>query len=132
MATAPKNYIEEGKAQMSLLPLDVLRKYIVPAYEEGILKYDRESWRKGFNTSILMDAAIRHLEEFYYQGKDYDLLSPTNKHHLSGVVFCCLSILYSLENFPELDDRPCKKYNQSTLNDALIEQIEQLNEQGTY
>jgi len=132
MATAPKNYIEEGKAQMSLLPFDVLRKYIVPAYEEGILKYDRESWRKGFNTSVLIDAATRHLEEFYYQGKDFDFSSPTNKHHLSGVVFCCLSLLYSLERFPELDDRPCKKYNPSTLNDTLIKQMRQLNGQETY
>jgi len=103
--TAPKNNVAEGKPKMSLLPLDVLKKYVIPAFEEGLIKYQRESWRKGFKTSVLVDAMIRHLEEFYYQGKDYDLSSPTKKHHLSGVVFACLALLYSLENYPELDDR---------------------------
>ena len=106
MNTAPKNNIQEGKPRMSLLPLDLLEKYLVPAYEEGVWKYDRESWRGGFHTSVLIDAAMRHLNEFYWQGQDKDPDSPTEKHPLAGVIFSCLSILNTLETRPELDDRP--------------------------
>jgi len=62
VVTAPKNNIEEGKPRMSLLPLDLLSKYLVPAYEEGVKKYNRESWRDGFHTSIMIDSVLRHIE----------------------------------------------------------------------
>ena len=103
---APKNNLIEGKARMSLLPMDLLRRYLVPAYEEGNKKYRRESWRLGFNTSDLVDAALRHIEEFYWQGEDIDPDSSTEKHHLAGAIFCLLSILNTLEQRPDLDDRP--------------------------
>ena len=106
--TAPKNNVQEGKARMSLLPMDLLKKYLVPAYEEGIVKYDRESWRGGFNTSIMVDAMLRHIEEFYWQGQDTDPDSTTGKHHLAAVIFCALSILHTQETRPELDDRGWK------------------------
>ncbi len=106
MNTAPKNNIQEGKPRLSLLPLDLLEKYLVPAYEEGVIKYERESWRGGFHTSVLVDAALRHLTEFFWLNEDTDPDSPTGKHHLAGVLFCCLSILNTLETRPELDDRP--------------------------
>lgn len=105
--TAPKNNIQEGKARMSLLPMDVLQKYLVPAYEEGIIKYDRESWRKGFNTSIMIDATLRHIGEFFWENCDIDSNSSTNKHHLAGAIFSLLCILQTLDKHPELDDR-CK------------------------
>jgi len=106
---APKNHLAEKKARMSLLPLDILRKYVVPAYEEGILKYERESWRRGFQVSVMVDATLRHIEAFYYAGEDYDLDSESHgikKHHLAGAIFSLLSILHSLDIRPELDDRP--------------------------
>jgi hypothetical protein len=104
--TAPKNNIEEGKPRVSLLPLDILTKYIVPAYEEGVQKYARESWRGGFKTSIMIDAALRHIIAFYYHKEDIDPDSPVGKHHLAGAVFSLLSLLHSLEHYPENDDRP--------------------------
>ena len=103
--TAPKNNIQEGKPRLSLLPLDVLGKYLVPAYEEGVKKYQRESWRGGFHVSVMVDAALRHIEEFFWQGKDVDQDSQTGKHHLAGAIFCLVSILHTLDTRPDLDDR---------------------------
>ena len=106
--TAPKNNVQEGKARMSLLPLDILRKYIIPAYEEGLIKYERESWRGGFQVSVLIDAAMRHMETFFYEGEDFDPDAEKlgiTKHHLAGAVFSLLSILWTLDTRPELDDR---------------------------
>lgn len=78
--TAPKNNVREGKPRPTLLPMDILIKYLVPAYEEGVLKYARESWRGGFYVSVLVDAALRHVVEFYWHGHDQDQDSSTGKH----------------------------------------------------
>lgn len=109
METAPKNNVQEGKARLSLLPLDVLSKYLVPAYEEGIKKYQRESWRGGFHTSVMIDTALRHIEDFYWKGADVDVDSSTGKHPLTGAIFCLISILHALDTRPELDDRILKE-----------------------
>ncbi len=101
---APKNNESESKLQMSLIPLDVLAEMLCPAYQEGIDKYYRESWRKGFRTSVMMDACLRHLTAFYFQGEDFDPEYQT-KHHLGAAVFCLISMYFSVQNFPELDDR---------------------------
>lgn len=104
--TAPKNNLQEGKPQPSLLPMDLLVKYLVPAYQEGLIKYKRESWRAGFQYSVLVDAALRHITAFFWDGEDIDRDSITNKHHLAGAIFCLLSILHTQDTRPELDDRP--------------------------
>lgn len=106
---APKNNVQEGKPRPSLLPMDVLIKHLLPAYEEGVLKYERESWRQGFYVSTLFDAAQRHLNEFFYLGQDIDPGSSTKKHHLSCALFSILSILHTLDTRPELDDRFSRK-----------------------
>jgi hypothetical protein len=106
--TAPKNNRKEGKPRMSLLPLDVLATHVTPAYEEGVLKYERESWRRGFYVSDLVDAAQRHITDFFYKGEDYDPDAAklgVKKHHLAGAIFSLLSILHTLDTRPELDDR---------------------------
>lgn len=107
--TAPKNNTQEGKPRLSLLPLDVLGKYLVPAYEEGVKKYNRESWCGGFHVSVMIDAALRHIEEFYWQGADVDPDSQTGKHPLAGALFCLISVLHTLDTRPELDDRFSKR-----------------------
>jgi len=109
-----KNNIEEGKLQMSLLPLDLIAELLCPAYQEGLVKYERESWRKGFPTSVMMDAALRHLSKFYYEGEEYDCETKEkyniDKHHLGSVIFCCISIYNSLEiDKGRFDDRPMVK-----------------------
>lgn len=109
MNTAPKNHIQEGKPRPTLLPLDVLVKHLTKAYEEGVIKYERESWRQGFQVSVLMDAAFRHMIDFFYSGCDIDTSSPTQKHHLAGAIFSLISILHTLDTRPDLDDRFIKK-----------------------
>lgn len=102
---APKNHVQENKPQPSLLPMDLLIEYLEPAYREGLDKYHRESWRGGFPVSIMVDAAMRHITEFFYNGKNEDPDSSTKKHHLAGAIFSLLCILWTLKTRPELDDR---------------------------
>lgn len=103
---------------MSLLPMDMLEKYLVPAYEEGIAKYYRESWRKGFYVSDMVDAAQRHITDFFWKREDIDPDSPTCKHHLAGAIFSLITILHTLETRPELDDRkPMPETDEATKTD---------------
>jgi hypothetical protein len=108
LKTAPKNNLLEKKPRPSLIPLDVLIKHLCPAYEEGIIKYSRESWREGFYVSVMIDAALRHISKFFYEGEELDkdaLKLGIKKHHLGGALFSILSILHTLDTRPELDDR---------------------------
>lgn len=126
---APKDHVKEDKPRPTLipfdlytryladmnnikmtdLPFDIFLQYMTTAYEEGIIKYFRESWRNGFPVSVMVDAALRHITEFFWNGNDYDMKAPTRKHHLSGAIFSLTCILQTLETRPELDDR--KKNN---------------------
>ncbi len=76
---------------MSLLPLDVLTELLVPAYEEGLQKYYRDSWRKGFDINVLMDATLRHLTSFFYDKENYDKDTfkkyGIKKSHLGAAIF---------------------------------------------
>ena len=102
---APKNHEIEGKFRPSLLPLDILMEFQCSAYEEGVIKYSRESWRKGFPVSVMIDAALRHIIEFFWLGNDIDESAPTKKHHLTGAIFSLTCILQTLKTRPDLDDR---------------------------
>ena len=109
--TAPKNNEQEGKPQPSLIPLDLLIKILEPAYREGLIKYRRESWREGFHTTIMMDAAERHLSAHFYDGEDFDPDAKKlgiNKTHLGGALFSILCMAHTMLNHPELDNRPGK------------------------
>lgn len=111
--TAPKNNAQEGKPKMHLIPLDLLKEFLVPAYEEGLIKYFEESWRLGFKMSDMMDGLQRHMESFYYQGEDLDQETldtyGIKKTHLGAALFCILGMCNTLKNYPELDDRTGKK-----------------------
>lgn len=105
---APKNNLAENKPQMSLIPDDILRDFLEPAYREGLIKYYRESWRGGFPLSVMMDALKRHMTSFFYDGEDFDKDSEKHgviKHHLGGALFCILCMCDTVKNHPELDDR---------------------------
>lgn len=112
--TAPKNHVQENKQMPTLLPLDILLRYMEPAYREGLKKYYRESWRLGFPVSVMIDAAMRHITEFFYEKQDFDPDAEKLgivKHHLAGAIFSLLCVLQTLEKHPHLDDRffPIKK-----------------------
>lgn len=109
---APKNNDIEGKVQVSLIPLDLIIPMLEPAYREGIIKYDRESWRAGFNSTVMYDALMRHLTKWFFELESYDPESKEkfniNKHHLGAAMFCLINLYDTDMNFPELDDRPLK------------------------
>ena len=110
---APKNNINENKSQPSLLPLDILIDMLEPAYREGVIKYERESWREGFNSTVMYDALMRHLKAWFYDLESYDPEPKKkfgiDKHHLGAVIFCAINLYVTDMSFPELDDRPMKK-----------------------
>lgn len=127
---APKNDTADKKPDASLIPMDILIEFLVPAYEEGLIKYDRESWRRGFQVSRLEAAARRHMTAFFNSGEDFDPEAAAlgvKKHHLAGAVFSLLSILHTLKYHPELDDRkdpvtgaPLSKDNTMKINPSKI------------
>jgi len=105
---APKNTAQENKPKPSLIPFDICMEFDEPAYQEGLIKYYRESWRKGFPISEMYDAAVRHLEKFMYHMQDYDPDAAKlgiKKHHLAGARFSIACMLQTLRDHPEMDDR---------------------------
>ena len=118
---APKNNLTEKKPKVSLNPDDLIEEFLTSAYQEGLEKYFRESWRLGFDTSVMHSALKRHLTAYFYKGEDWDQETLENygirKHHLGAVIFCALCMLDTYKNHPEKDDRPCKlKHLQSYFN----------------
>ena len=109
---APNRAREVGKVRATVLPMDVILKYLPPAFEEGVLKYYENSWRQGMPVSEMVDKAMRHLVQFHWDFEDYDkeaLEHGIVKHHLAAVIFCCTTALHTLEHHPEKDDRPHRK-----------------------
>ena len=107
MTEAPKNTANEKKANLDLIPWDIIAKYLPAGYEEGLIKYYRESWRLGFKTSDMFAGAQRHLLAYRY-GEDFDPSAAElgiKKHHLSGALFCILCMLDTFENHKKMDDR---------------------------
>jgi len=129
---APKNNDLENKAQISLIPLDLIIPMLEPAYREGILKYDRESWRLGFNSTVMYDALMRHLKAWFFDLESYDPETKErfniNKHHLGAAMFCLINLYATDKKFPDLDDRPLKileKYKENKkylLNESKIDE----------
>lgn len=109
---APKNNATEDKAQISLIPLDLIVPMLEPAYREGIIKYQRESWRLGFNATVMYDALMRHLTAWFFKLESYDPETKEkygiDKHHLGAVIFCAINLYAIDQSFHEMDDRPLK------------------------
>lgn len=109
---APKNNNTEDKAQISLIPLDLIIPMLEPAYHEGIIKYDRESWRLGFNSTVMYDALMRHLTAWFFELKSFDPEAKEkfgiDKHHLGAAMFCLINLYNTEMSFSDLDDRPLK------------------------
>ncbi len=121
---APKNNLTEKKPKVSLNPDDLIEEFLTPAFEEGLEKYFRESWRLGFSTSTMHSALKRHLTAYFYKGEDWDQETletyGIRKHHLGAVIFCALCMLDTYKNHPEKDDRPCKlKHLQNYFNKGI-------------
>jgi len=105
---APKNDAAEGKPRPELIPMDILIEFLCPAYEEGVIKYEQESWRRGFYVSRMYNAAVRHLDKFFKEGQTWDADAEKlgiKKTHIAGAIFSLIAILHTMKYHPELDDR---------------------------
>ena len=65
--------MEEGKPKLSLVPYE-MKAILAKVFEHGLIKYERDSWRK-FTAeqarACLADSAERHLS-LYNSGQDID------------------------------------------------------------
>lgn len=106
---APKDAHKDGKPIVSLIPMDLLIEFLEPAYREGLIKYEQESWRRGFLLSDLYDAAQRHIQAFFFECEDHDQEAlerfQIKKHHLAGAIFSLLSALHTQKYHPHFDNR---------------------------
>ena len=109
---APKNVIQEGKAPMCEIPLDLLKTFLAPALEYGSkYKYHRFSWRKGFPVSEVYSSTLRHLSQFWDEGRDLDedafdfTKGELLVHHLGMAMFGMICMMDTIKHRPEMDDR---------------------------
>jgi len=91
------------------LPLITIVKYLSPAYQEGVLKYYRESWRCGFPITVLLGALQRHFLA-HLNGEIFDIETietfKIKKTHIGAVLFCLLSLYHTIRIYPgKYDDR---------------------------
>lgn len=92
---------DKGKAKLSLLPYDALAE-VSKAMDFGASKYGKHNYKQGMEYSRLIDAALRHLNQ-YAAGIDLD--DESNLNHLSHCVSNLLMLLWMVKNKPEMDDR---------------------------
>jgi hypothetical protein len=92
---------DSGKAPMSLLSREALEQTaLVLAF--GADKYAAHNWRKGFQWSRPLSAAMRHLLAFQ-DGEDRDPESGLS--HLAHAMCCIMFVLEFEKTHKELDDR---------------------------
>lgn len=72
---------DAGKPRMSLLPSKPLWM-MAEVMAHGELKYSAQNWRRGFKWSRLLDAAMRHINQ-YNEGKSNRKDKESNLNHLS-------------------------------------------------
>lgn len=100
-----KNDNIEKKPDLSLLPMDLLG-IVTRAYEYGLVKYQRNSHRGGFETNRNIAAALRHISDWNDKGQEYDKdafeLSGMKVHHLGMAIFNLLCILNAVVYKPDL------------------------------
>lgn len=92
---------DEGKAPMSLLSTEALHQ-IAMVLEFGRKKYAAHNWRKGFDWSRPLSAAMRHITAFN-DGEDKDPESGLS--HLAHASACLMFLLEFEKTHKELDDR---------------------------
>jgi len=89
---------------------DRIIEMMEPVYKVGLLKYSRNSWRRGFKVSVMYNAFFRHLNAFVFKKETWDAENlekfEIHSSHLGACLFCLCSIYHSLETYgDECDDR---------------------------
>jgi 5'(3')-deoxyribonucleotidase len=90
IATKAVKY-DTGKPRMELLSFLVLME-VAKVMTNGAVKYADHNWRKGFNWTRPIGAALRHISK-WLMGEDFD--SEWNLPHLAHAI-CCL--MFTLEH----------------------------------
>ena len=90
---------DQGKPDLSLIPYMALI-HEAEAFMDGERKYGRHNFRKGFKTSRLAAAALRHVFA-YYAGEQ--VAADSGVHHL-GHARACLAMILQLEHDGAIDD----------------------------
>ena len=99
MSEGKKN--DQGKPMLSLVSYESMAGE-ARALEYGMLKYDRNNYKKGMAWTRLLDAALRHLMTFSH-GTDVDDESKLN--HLYHCKANLGMLIYYYENKLGKDDR---------------------------
>ncbi len=86
--------------RLSLIPIEAMWA-LGDAFTYGEEHYGSHNWRNGIQVSYLIDAAMRHIEQFN-AGEDID--QPSECHHL-GCAMANLSMAIALSKRTDCDDR---------------------------
>jgi len=109
----------KNKPRLSLIPKSALYA-LGDAMTYGEKKYDAHNWRKGIPLSYLLDAALRHIQQFN-DGENYD--EESKAHHLgSAMANLAMAIEMHLTN-PDADDRYNKKQDITVLTEEHLAEI---------
>lgn len=92
---------DPNKPRLSLIPKEALWA-LGGALTYGEKHYGAHNWRKGLKVSHLIDAALRHINEFN-TGENID--EKSQNHHLGNAMAGLAMAIWMLEHKPELDDR---------------------------
>lgn len=92
---------DPNKPRLSLIPIEALWA-LGGALTYGEKHYGSHNWRAGIKISILLDAALRHINEFA-DGEDID--QKSQNHHLGNAMANLAMAISTLANKPEFDDR---------------------------
>lgn len=119
---------DSNKPRLSLIPKKALWA-MGGAFTYGEEHYGAHNWRKGINVSFLVDAALRHINEFN-DGENIDVKS--NNHHLGNAMANLAMAIEMLSLHPNLDDRHKESKNkpkelqdfESVLEQTLLKNLE--------
>lgn len=92
---------DAGKPQMTMVSKELMET-LAAVRMFGAEKYERDNWRKGFQLTRSLDAALRHIFAFTY-GEDNDPESGVS--HLGHAIACLEHALWDHIHHPENDDR---------------------------
>lgn len=92
---------DAGKLHMDLLDAYAIEQLAAVA-TFGSVKYAPNNWRKGIKVGRLLAAALRHLFAIM-RGEDKD--SETGLDHAAHAMCCCMFLIWTMKNKPEMDDR---------------------------
>lgn len=95
---------DTGKPPLTLVPRAALEA-IARVFAFGMKKYSRDNYKKGFEYTRLMDAAMRHIVQAV-DGEDTD--PESGESHVAHAL-CCLSMLLECQRLGTLTDNRYKK-----------------------